>query len=99
MLRSRLSRVSRPSCVYNEMVRKMSGVRESVAESVLGNIHLDLAHYHEACRFQANIQDKVSSHFHSSLTAFFSSCVGNQTLLREGSEILNTEKVKVGFIS
>ena len=65
-LRSRLGRVSRPSCVYNEMVRKTSAIVGTIAESesVLGNIHLDLAHYHEACRFQANLQDKVSSHFH-----------------------------------
>ena len=63
-LNCRLGRISRPSCVYNEMVRKMSGVTETVTESILGNIHLDLAHYHEACRFHANLQDKVSSHFH-----------------------------------
>ena len=61
---ARLGRVSRPSCVYNEMVRKMSGILDTMTESVLGKIHLDLATYHEACRFQDNVQDKVSSHFH-----------------------------------
>lgn len=59
-------RVSRPSCVTMEVEgRKLSvlGHREEV-ESVLGLIHLDLARYHETCRFDAVVQDKASALFH-----------------------------------
>ena len=77
-LRTRLGRVSRPSCVYNEMARKVSGGLETMTESVLGRIHLDLAHYHEACRFQADVQDKVSSHFHLKCAA---DCEDRQALV------------------
>ena len=49
-LRVKMDRVSRPSCVFNEM--KLAEMMEVAGEteSVLGCIHLDLAMYHEACR-------------------------------------------------
>ena len=46
---------------------RLSDLAEDIVaseESVLGAIHLDLALYHEASRFQVDVQDKVSAHFH-----------------------------------
>jgi len=63
-MRERLDRVSRPSSVAAEMKRKSSDKTENLAESILGSIHLDLAVYHETCRFNANVQDEKSAHFH-----------------------------------
>jgi len=57
-------RVSRPSSVTAEMKLKQSGELLESAESILGCVHLDLAVYHENCRFDANIQDERSAHFH-----------------------------------
>merc|ERR1711990_30763 len=60
---SRPLRVSRPSCVSAEMVeRRASSMVED--NSVLGLIHLDLAKYHETCRFDADVQDIASALFH-----------------------------------
>ena len=47
-------------------------------ESVLGNIHLDLAQYHEASRFQVDVQDKLSAHFHLKCAA---DCENRQALV------------------
>jgi len=63
-LQERLDKKSRPSCVLGEMARKLSSLVHHHSDSVLGQIHLDLAQYHETCRFDANIQDKSSAHFH-----------------------------------
>ena len=54
-LRVRIARQSRPSCVLHEM--RLSDLASDLAseESVLGTIHLDLALYHEASRFQVSI--------------------------------------------
>jgi len=46
------------------MARTLSGLTPGCVDSVLGSIHLDLAVYHETCRFDANVQDKNSAHFH-----------------------------------
>ena len=57
-------RVSRPSCISAEVLeRKVSHVGHHV-ESVLGRVHLDLAKYHETCRFDASVQDTASALFH-----------------------------------
>jgi len=59
-----LDRVSRPSSVAAEISLQQCGqLAESVA-SILGCVHLDLAVYHETSRFDANIQDEKSAHFH-----------------------------------
>ena len=50
-LRDRLDRVSRPSCVSGEVARKLSSLVKEHTDSVLGQIHLDLAQYHETCRY------------------------------------------------
>ena len=52
-LRDRLDRVSRPSCVSGEVARKLSSLVKEHTDSVLGQIHLDLAQYHETCRYTA----------------------------------------------
>jgi len=75
-LRQRLDRVSRPSCVSGEVARKLSSPEQT--NSVLGCIHLDLAQYHETCRFDANIQDKESAHFHLKAAA---DCENKQALV------------------
>ena len=77
-LRVKMDRVSRPSCVFNEM--KLAEMMEVAGEteSVLGSIHLDLAMYHEACRFAADVQDKVSAHFHLKCAA---DCENKQALI------------------
>ena len=75
-LRNKMNKISRPSCVFHEM--RLSELNELTSESVLGNIHLDLAQYHEACRFHANVQDKVSAHFHLKCAA---DCENKQALI------------------
>jgi len=59
-----LDRVSRPSSVSAEKSLRESGQLSGVEESILGFVHLDLAVYHENCRFDTNIQDELSAHFH-----------------------------------
>jgi len=56
-------RVSRPSCVSAEVVERREALEEE-DNSVLGLVHLDLAKYHETCRFDADVQDIDSALFH-----------------------------------
>ena len=56
-------RISRPSCIANTTELENLGQHQDNFE-ILGVIHLDLARYHEACRFHEDVQDRVSSHFH-----------------------------------
>jgi len=59
----RLDRVrhkSRPSCISLEVL-KLEGLEE---ESILGQVHLDLAKYHETCRFDEEEMDTESALFH-----------------------------------
>eukprot|EP00092_Neocalanus_flemingeri_P024251 GFUD01026300.1.p1 GENE.GFUD01026300.1~~GFUD01026300.1.p1 ORF type:complete len:702 (+),score=228.46 GFUD01026300.1:124-2229(+) len=76
-MKQKLDRVARPSSVSALNALKLSGLIPESEESVLGSIHLDLAVYHETCRFNANIQDKNSAHFHLKAAA---DC-GNQLAL------------------
>jgi len=76
-LQAKLDRISRPSCVSGEITRKLSSLVYQQTDSVLGQIHLDLAQYHETCRFDANVQDKVSAHFHLKAAA---DCENRQAL-------------------
>jgi len=60
-------RVSRPSCVSAEVMQMKTldaDGQQQQAESILGLIHLDLAKYHELCRFDASFQDTKSALFH-----------------------------------
>jgi len=63
-MKIRLDKVSRPSNVSAEVAWKQGEEGGETKESILGCIHLDLAVYHETCRFDAHIQDTVSAHFH-----------------------------------
>merc|ERR1711970_548975 len=56
--------ISRASNVSAEVTRKQGEDVGEAHQSVLGCIHLDLAIYHETCRFDVNIQDTMSAHFH-----------------------------------
>jgi len=76
-MKERLDRVARPSSVRAELTLKESGEMSEIEESVLGCIHLDLAVYHETCRFNADLQDEKSAHFHLRASA---DC-GNQIAL------------------
>eukprot|EP00092_Neocalanus_flemingeri_P017441 GFUD01018866.1.p1 GENE.GFUD01018866.1~~GFUD01018866.1.p1 ORF type:complete len:707 (+),score=235.26 GFUD01018866.1:51-2171(+) len=76
-MKQKLDRVARPSSVSALNALKLSGLIPESEESVLGSIHLDLAVYHETCRFNANMQDKNSAHFHLKAAA---DC-GNQLAL------------------
>ncbi|KAG1662695.1 Eukaryotic elongation factor 2 kinase [Nymphon striatum] len=61
-----LSKTSRPSCVDRE-VGQLKDTNERQNYSVLGQIHLDLAKYHEMCRFTAEddvTYDKNAALFH-----------------------------------
>ena len=58
-LRDRLDRVSRPSCVSGEVARKLSSLVKEHTDSVLGQIHLDLAQYHESCRYTSLSQGSL----------------------------------------
>jgi len=82
----RLPRVSRPSCVTAEVYKMhnedMDG-QSYKADSVLGLIHLDLAKYHETCRFDAAVHDISSALFHLRAAA---DC-GNMTALIAISQI------------
>jgi len=82
----RLPRISRPSCVTAEVYKMhnedMDG-QSSKTDSVLGLIHLDLAKYHETCRFDANVHDISSALFHLRAAA---DC-GNMTALIAISQI------------
>jgi len=60
-IRARMPRQSRPSCVSAEIIQLDSKNEE---ESILGRIHLDLAKYHETCRFDVDILDTESALFH-----------------------------------
>jgi len=55
-----MERVSRPSCISAE-IHQLKGGEE---DSILGQIHLDLAKYHETCRFDADKMDISSALFH-----------------------------------
>merc|ERR1719334_604907 len=60
-------RVSRPSCVMAEVAdRKISVIKgtEHENESILGQIHLELAKYHETERFDTSFHDTESALFH-----------------------------------
>jgi len=59
-----LDRVSRPSSVSAEISLRTSGQLSHTEESILAIVHLDLAVYHENCRFDTNTQDELSAHFH-----------------------------------
>jgi len=61
----RMGRVSRPSNLSGEMARNIGDMEISV----LGIVHLDLAIYHEHCRFDTQLQDKVSALFHLTASA------------------------------
>jgi len=61
-LRARIERQSRPSCISAEIQQLMT--EEEQRDSVLGQIHLDLAKYHETCRFNADVLDIESALFH-----------------------------------
>jgi len=63
-MKKRLDMISRASNVSAEVTRKQGEDVGEAKQSVLGCIHLDLAIYHETCRFDVNIQDTVSAHFH-----------------------------------
>jgi len=60
-LRARIDRQSRPSCISAEILSLQNREQE---ESILGQIHLDLAKYHETCRFDADVLDIESALFH-----------------------------------
>jgi len=72
----RLARVSRPSCVFREVERrKLTNACQCddivqvdncdcEGDSVLGQIHLDLAKYHECCRFDMDHMDLAAAIFH-----------------------------------
>ena len=76
----RRARVSRPSCVAAEVLDREALGGDGAAhkeESVLGMIHLDLAKYHETCRwsyitwthppllrFDTSVHDVASGLFH-----------------------------------
>lgn len=72
----RMARVSRPSCVFREVERrKLTNACpcddiiqvdncECEEDSVLGQIHLDLAKYHECCRFDMDHMDLAAAIFH-----------------------------------
>jgi len=87
-LGQRLDRVSRPSCVSAEVARKLSSLVTEQSNSVLGCIHLDLAQYHETCRFDANVQDKESAHFHLKAAA---DCENKQALVAISSLYLGLQ--------
>jgi len=76
-MKEKLDKAARPSSVSAEIALKQSGQLPESVDSVLGCIHLDLAVYHETCRFDANIQDENSAHFHLQAAA---DC-GNQLAL------------------
>jgi len=61
-LRARIDRQSRPSCISAEIQQLQR--EEEQRDSVLGQIHLDLAKYHETCRFNADVLDTESALFH-----------------------------------
>merc|ERR550519_2430336 len=63
-MKKRLDMISRASNVSAEVTRKQGEDVGEAKQSVLGCIHLDLAIYHETCRFDVNIQDTMSAHFH-----------------------------------
>ena len=54
-MQERLDKKSRPSCVVGEMARKLSSLVHQHSDSVLGQIHLDLAQYHETCRLVTRV--------------------------------------------
>eukprot|EP00088_Acartia_fossae_P000553 TRINITY_DN10225_c1_g1_i4.p1 TRINITY_DN10225_c1_g1~~TRINITY_DN10225_c1_g1_i4.p1 ORF type:complete len:848 (-),score=112.71 TRINITY_DN10225_c1_g1_i4:515-3031(-) len=58
----RVGRQSRPSCVSAEILQVQAAGAEE--ESILGQIHLDLAKYHETCRFDEAELDSESAVFH-----------------------------------
>lgn len=62
-----VARKSRPSCVQNEMqLRELQNETKHFGNSVLGQIHLDLAKYHELGRFSVQDEDydKDAAFFH-----------------------------------
>jgi len=59
-----LDQVSRPSSVAAEKRLRESGELSDAVDSILGFVHLDLAIYHENCRFDTSVQDEFSAHFH-----------------------------------
>jgi len=65
LMRARMDRLSRPSCISAEIVQ----LESEEAESILGRIHLDLAKYHETCRFDINEMDTESAVFHLKASA------------------------------
>lgn len=82
----RAPKVSRPSCVTAEVMQMQAVDREGQppkGESILGQIHLDLARYHETCRFDAEVHDITSALFHLRASA---DC-GNMTALIAISQI------------
>uniref|UniRef100_A0A646QD63 Eukaryotic elongation factor 2 kinase n=1 Tax=Hemiscolopendra marginata TaxID=943146 RepID=A0A646QD63_9MYRI len=69
MFHNFVEKLSRPSCVHREIeMRKLreDASRSKTGGSVLGQIHLDLAKYHEMCRFTSvnGSYDKASALFH-----------------------------------
>ena len=51
-LRDILDHVSRPNCVSGDVARKLSSLVQVHKDSVLGQIHLDLAQYHDHAGIQ-----------------------------------------------
>ena len=47
------------SCVSGEVARKLSSLVKEHTDSVLGQIHLDLAQYHESCRYTSLSQGSL----------------------------------------
>jgi len=61
LLRARMERKSRPSCISAEIYHLKT---EEAVDSILGQIHLDLAKYHETRRFNIDEMDVESAVFH-----------------------------------
>lgn len=87
MLKVGRPKVSRPSCVSAEVLQIRADEDSNASnrgESILGLVHLDLARYHETCRFDLDFQDTSSALFHLRAAA---DC-GNMQALNAISHIL-----------